>query len=294
MRQKKPQKRYANSLNTRFSAIVSIALPLFILGWIGVVESAQQGLDREMREGLTFTLNLEKKVTDEQALLLLDTLKTHPYLKDARYISPKEAAQELEKELGENPELVLGYNPLLPSVELHLKAVYTHPDSLPKVDSMIASLHGVDRLSYRADMFSTVHKRMNKIAYGLLVLTLLLFVIALIQINNTTQIMIYTKRFLIRSMSLLGAKHGLICRPFIGYSIGNGFLGSLLSLALFAGSLWAGEHYLQLSILHYTSWAHLAIIAIALVVIGIVLSSIAAFFATRRYIRMDRSRIVLS
>ena len=138
-----PKKR-KYSFHTRFIAIISIAIPLFILGWVGILESIQKGMEREMREGLTFTINLDKEMEGEKAEALSQELAQHKYIKEVRYISPAEAAKELEEELGENPELVLGHNPLLPSIELHLKAEYTDPDSLPLVDAYIASINGVD------------------------------------------------------------------------------------------------------------------------------------------------------
>ena len=133
-----PKKR-KYSFHTRFIAIISIAIPLFILGWVGVLESIQKGMEREMREGLTFTINLDKEMEGEKAEALSQELAQHRYIKEVRYISPAEAAKELEEELGENPELVLGHNPLLPSIELHLKAEYTDPDSLHSINKWSGS-----------------------------------------------------------------------------------------------------------------------------------------------------------
>ncbi len=287
-------KRKKYSLHTRFIAIISIALPLFILGWVGIVESIQKGMEREMREGLTFTINLDKEMIGDKAQKLCAHLSQNPYVKEAHYISPEEAAKELEAELGENPELVLGYNPLLPSIKLHLKAEYTHPDSLPLIDKYIASIEGVDQLSYRSDMFSIVDKRMDRVSYVLLLLTALLLLMAIIQINNTTHLMIYTKRFLIRSMTLIGARFSLICRPFLLYSLINGLWGGCIAILLLLGSLWGANLYMDQTLMHYVSPIHSAVVAIILPLLGMVLSLITALFATRRYIKMDGSRIVLS
>ena len=287
-----PKKR-KYSFHTRFIAIISIAIPLFILGWVGILESVQKGMEREMREGLTFTINLDKEMEGEKAEALSQELAQHKYIKEVRYISPAEAAKELEEELGENPELVLGHNPLLPSIELHLKAEYTDPDSLPLVDAYIASINGVDQLSYRLDMFSTVDKRMTKVSYLLLLLIGLLLLMAIVQVNNTTHLMIYTKRFLIRSMTLVGAKFGFICRPFLLYSLMNGLWGGCIAVALLLASLWGADRYMQQAT-SYISNLHCAVVMIALPLLGMLLSLITALFATRRYIRMDGGRMVLS
>lgn len=286
-------KRRKYSFHTRFIAIISIALPLFLLGWVGIIESIQKEMEREMREGLTFTINLDKEMEGEKAVALSQKLAQHRYIKEVRYISPEEAAKELEAELGENPEVVLGHNPLLPSIELHLNADYTHPDSLPLVDAYIESINGVDQLSYRSDMFGIVDKRMSRIAYALLFLIALLLLMAVVQINNTTHLMIYTKRFLIRSMTLVGAKFSLICRPFLLYSIMNGLWGGCIAVALLFASLWGADRYMQQAMDHLSN-IHCFIVVAALPLLGMLLSLITALFATRRYIRMDGGRMVLS
>lgn len=282
------------TFHTRFIAIVSIALPLFTLAWIGVVEAFQRGVDKESRENLTFLISLDKDFSQEQSTAFLHSLQRHSFVKDARYISPEDAAKELEQELGENPETVLGYNPLSPSIELHLKAEYTHPDSLPKVDALIEELKGVDKFMYRSDMFDIVYKRMEKSSYVLWAISLLLLIMAIIQINNTTHLMIYSKRFLIRSMTLLGAERGLICRPFIVYSMGNGLLGACFAIAFFFSSVVALDYYLHLPVFKYMGWGELGLIAAVMVLVGVLLSTLSSFFSTLRYIRMDKGRIVLS
>lgn len=291
-RQDIPKKKKA--FHTRFIAIISIALPLFTLAWIGIVEAFQRGVDQESRENLTFSITLNKELTDDEGREFLESLKQYPFLKDVRYISPEQSAKELEEELGENPEKVLGYNPLLPLVELHLRSEYTHADSLPKIDAIVTQLKGVEKFTYRSDMFDIVYDRMQKSSYILWALSVLLLIMAIIQINNTTHLMIYSKRFLIRSMTLLGADRGFVCRPFIIYSMGNGFWGGFLSVILFAASVAGLNYYLHLPVFKYISFVELGIIAGIMIVLGVLLSTVFSFFSTYHYIRMDRGRITLS
>ena len=151
----------------------------------------------------------------------------------------------------------------------------------------------MDQLSYRLDMFSTVDKRMTKVSYLLLLLIGLLLLMAIVQVNNTTHLMIYTKRFLIRSMTLVGAKFGFICRPFLLYSLMNGLWGGCIAVALLLASLWGADRYMQQAT-SYISNLHCAVVMVALPLLGMLLSLITALFATRRYIRMDGGRMVLS
>lgn len=254
----------------------------------------QLSLNQKVREDLSFSLDINEGVSQAKRNDLVLKLKQYPAVKEVRYISSEEAIKELESELGENPTSILGYNPLKDYIMVHLKAEYTSKDSLPQVEGFIESLDQVENLSYRSDMFSMVDQRMSKISLALLLFVGLLLLIALIQINNTTQIMIYSKRFLIRSMSLLGAKRFFICRPFIRYSVVNGLFGGMFALLFLAGSLWISDYYLHINILSYSTQLHLIIIGITLPLIGIILSALVAYFATRRYIRMDLSKITLS
>lgn len=294
MKSSTPTKKRRVFLHTRIVAIISIVLPLFVLGWIGVLELMQRSLQKNMREELTFTLILNKEMSESSIDKLTDSLKNEPSVKDVRYISPAAAAEELKSELGEDPVQVLGYNPLLPSIEVNLKSSYATSDSLPKVDSLIRSYHGVDNFSYKGEIISGLDNGIKRISQVLLIVMALMLLIAIIQISNTTHLAIYSKRFLIRSMTLLGAKYGLICRPFITYSVFNGLWGGILADIFVAGSLVGAQYYLSFDMMSYLSIMNLIILAVSLPVLGMLLSLITSSISTRRYIRMDGSKIVLS
>lgn len=286
-------RKHRLSLNTRVIAIISIALPLLILGWVVVIKLAQLQLDKQVREEVTFTLLLQADTTPEEAQALLQNISKEPFVKEAKYISPEMAAIELEKEMGENPQNVLGYNPLQPSIEVHLKAQYTSPEKLPAIDKQIRTWRGVDNLTYRGDMLEVVDMRLRQFSQILLILSGLLLLIAIIQVNNTTHLLIYTRRFLIRTMTLLGAKKMFISRPFIGYSVLNGFWGGLLATCLVGFSIWFLQHAQGPDLLQFLPHSHLMLLAVSLPAIGMILSAITAFFSTAKYIRMESGKLIL-
>lgn len=294
MSSKTPPKKVRVSLHTRFVAIVSIALPLFILSWIGILEAMRTGLEKQVREDVTFTLVLSREMGGKAIEKLTKSLEKEDCIKSVRYISPDDAAKELTEELGENPVKLLGYNPFYPSLEFNLNAQYTHRDSLPKVDSLIRSLNGVDNFTYRGEQLDNLDIGVKRISMILLGVIILMLLIAIVQINNTTHLAIYSRRFLIRSMTLLGARYSLICRPFLRYSIFNGLWGGLLANLLLAASLWGIYYYTGNVIVRHLTTPSLLLIGIGLPLLGMLLSLITALFSTRRYIRMDGSRIVLS
>lgn len=293
MANKRKQKRIKISLRTRTVAVVSIALPLLLLGWMAVLQVVQQGLQRQVHEEFTFTLLLEKDMAENRIDQLAGRLAKHPAVKEVVYISPDDAAQSIKEELKEDPVQVLGYNPFYPSLELKLHAAYANRDSLPKIDTFIQSLGGVDNFSYRSDLIDEVDAVLERLSLFLLVGVVLMLVIAFMQLSNTTHLLIYSRRFLIRSMTLLGAPFRLISRPIVRTTVYNGFLGGLLADVLVAFSLWLADKYLGDTLLAMLQWHHLAVIGIALPLLGIFLSLFTALAATRRYIRMDGSRIVL-
>lgn len=294
MKKKQPKPRHRSLVRTAIVAIVSIALPLFVLGWMGVVKAVQRGVERQVKQNMTFTLELEKSIDKEKGLKMALDLQQLACIASAHYVSPEEAAKELQEELGEDPTLVLGYNPLFPEIDLRLKAEYMAPDSLKKVDSLVRSLNGVKQFSYQKGMMESVNERMDQISWGLFAVMLVFLLIAVLQINNTTHMMIYAKRFLIRSMTLLGARFCFIRRPFVRRSVWNGFLASLLAIALLALSVWCVSRYTGEDLLAFITTEDMLYIGGALLALGIVLSWLGAIFATNRYIRMDSGKIALS
>lgn len=293
-KEKKMPKTKKTGSSIRWVAIVSITLPLFVIGWVALLELAQKKIEKEVKENLTFTLLLEENTNDTTAQALLQELSQERYVKEARYISPQEAAIELREELGEDPEMVLGYNPLLPSIEVHLHAQYAHPDSLVAIDRWAKSWDSVDSFSYRSDMLSSMEMHLDKVFFFLIIISTILLVIAIIQINNTTHLVIYSRRFLIRSMTLLGAKPFFIKRPFIAYSTTNGLIAGIVANMLITATLWLLFPNNLSQILAIFSPLHLAAVAVALPLAGLIVSMITSFFSTDKYIRMTGSKIILS
>lgn len=293
MGNKRKSKKVRVSLRTRTVAVVSIALPLVLLAWMVLLQIMQEGLRRQVQEDFTFTLLLEKDIPQSKVDALMGRLTRVPAVKEVSYISADSAAREVSEELQEDPVKVLGYNPFYPSLELNLHAQYANPDSLPKIDSLIRTMGGVDNFSYRSDLIGVLDSIIGRISIGLLVAVILMLLIAIIQMSNTTHLMIYARRFLIRSMTLLGAPYGLICRPILRTTVLNGLWGGLFADLLVALSVWASYNYTSLAIMHFLQWPYLLFIGVGLPLLGMLLSLITALIATRRYIRMDGSRIML-
>ena len=280
--------------SSRIIAIVCIALPLFLLGSIALLEVGKCHLEQSVREEMTFTVLLDPKTTDQDSIRLMRQVSQAPYVKDVTYITPAEAARQLEEEIGEDPVAVLGFNPLQPSLEVHLKSHYAVADSMAQIERDFASWGNVQTMSYRGDMLQMIDENMQHLSMILLIVSLILLIIAIIQVNSMTHIMIYSRRFLIRSMTLLGAKPSLIRKPFTTYSIFNGLWGGLLAVCMILGTLVYMTQRNPLLIESYLSYSEVAIILGGIICLGILLSWITASISTSRYIRMDGGRIVMA
>lgn len=280
--------------SSRIIAIVCIALPLFLLGSIALLEVGKCHLEQSVREEMTFTVLLDPKTTDQDSIRLMRQVSQAPYVKDVTYITPAEAARQLEEEIGEDPVAVLGFNPLQPSLEVHLKSQYAVADSMAQIERDFASWGNVQTMSYRGDMLQMIDENMQHLSMILLIVSLILLIIAIIQVNSMTHIMIYSRRFLIRSMTLLGAKPSLIRKPFTTYSIFNGLWGGLLAVCMILGTLGYMTQRNPLLIESYLSYSEVAIILGGIICLGILLSWITASISTSRYIRMDGGRIVMA
>ena len=280
--------------SSRIIAIVCIALPLFLLGSIALLEVGKYHLEQSVREEMTFTVLLDPETTAQDSIELMQQVRQAPYIKDVTYITPDEAARQLEEEIGEDPVAVLGFNPLQPSLEVHLKSQYAVADSMAQIESDFASWGNVQMMSYRGDMLQMIDENMQHLSTILLIVSLILLSIAIIQVNSMTHIMIYSRRFLIRSMTLLGAKPSLIRKPFTTYSIFNGLWGGLLATCMIAGTLFYMIQRNPLLLQSYLSYSEVAIILGGIICLGILLSWITASISTSRYIRMDGGRIVMA
>ena len=280
--------------SSRIIAIVCIALPLFLLGSIALLEVGKCHLEQSVREEMTFTVLLDPKTTAQDSIELMQQVQQAPYIKDVNYITPDEAARQLEEEIGEDPVAVLGFNPLQPSLEVHLKSQYAVADSMAQIESDFASWGNVQMMSYRGDMLQMIDENMQHLSTILLIVSLILLIIAIIQVNSMTHIMIYSRRFLIRSMTLLGAKPSLIRKPFTTYSIFNGLWGGLLATCMIIGLLCYMTQRNPLLLQSYLSYSEVAIILGGIICLGILLSWITASISTSRYIRMDGGRIVMA
>jgi cell division transport system permease protein len=280
----------ARTRTSSVSTVIGIALVLFMLGILGFLVMNAQALEQYFRENVRVELFLKRDLKEVDVMQFRKELDTEPFAKETRYVTADEAAEQLKNDLGEDFLGVLGSNPLLPSVELRLDAAYAQPDSMKWIVEHLQQDARVQEVAYNAAVVENIDANMGKLGLLVLGFTVLLLIIAVALINNTIRLSIYSRRFLIRTMHLVGATQWFIKRPFLGQSFWQGVVGSVLAMGLLAGALQLVRTFLP-DLLAFTEMPALALLFAGVVAIGLVISFISTWFAVGRYLRMNSEEL---
>lgn len=282
--------KHSRFFNMYLTTTISVAMVLFLIGLECVILLTAHTMMDRVRENLALTVVMNNNVNADEIARLKDVLEAVPYTQSFQFISKDDALQEHIKNLGEDPTKFLGYNPLMDSYELHLKADYACIDSIASVISQLSALPYVERVVYQEDIVKVLDSNVSEVSFGLLVCAAILLIIAWVLIVNTIRLHVYSKRFLINTMRLVGATQWVIRAPFIRRNVRMGVEAALLSLVVIAGLLFFAFRKLGVLLFDLT-WQNLAFIAAVVCASGIVITFFAALFATGRYVRMKTDKM---
>lgn len=283
---KQEEKYYRKRLQSSYiTTVVSIALVLFMLGLLGLIILHAKKLSDYVKENIGFSIIMKDNVKDAGIIKLQKILDAQVYVKSTKYVTKEEAAKEFAAELGEDFTTFLGYNPLLPTIEVRFKAEYANNDSLAVIKKKILEDSNVKEVFYQESLVDVVNKNVSKISFILLGFSLLLLVIAIALINNTIRLSVYSKRFLIRSMQLVGATRSFISRPFILVGILQGIIGSIITIFLLIGVIYLAQRELPELVSLHDIDMFLSLFGMV-ILLGILISWLSNYFAVRKYIRL--------
>ena len=279
------------SLFTVYStATLSVALVLFLVGLECLLLLSAHELMRHVRENVVLSVVLKDDCTTDEVARVDRLLKSASYCLDYRYISRDVALQEHIANLGEDPQKFLGYNPLTDSYEIRLRATYAQSDSIVKIEQGLLGMPFVDKVFYQQDVVKVLDKNLSEIALILFVVALALLLIALVLISNTIQLQVYSKRFLINTMRLVGATPWVIKWPLIRRNVRMGIEASLLALLLLSATYYYCQTRLGV-VLFPLIWQNIAFVTIMVFATGLIITFFASLAATNRYIRMKTSKM---
>jgi cell division transport system permease protein len=288
----KQEERYARRRlhSSYITTVVSISLVLFMLGLFGMIILHTKKLSDYMKENIGFSIIMKDNVREAGIIKLQKTMDAMPYVKSTEYITKEEAAREFTKEFGEDFTNFLGYNPLLPTIEVRFNADYANNDSLSIIKADILSNKNVKEVYYQESLVDAINKNVRKIGIIILGFTALLLFIAIALINNTIRLSVYSKRFIIRSMQLVGATHRFIRRPFIIKGVIQGIIGALIAILILMGIVYISQRQFP-DLINLEDINIFLILFGFVILLGVLISWLSNFFAVRKYIKIKTDNL---
>lgn len=270
--------------------VISVSLVLFLLGILGLILINAKELSDYFRESLSFSVMLDDNAREADIRMLQKDLDARPFVKSTEYVSKDLAARKMMEEMGEDFISFLGDNPLPPSIDVYLYAGYTSPDSVTKIEKYILEYPFVKEVYYQESLLFLINENVRKISIFLLIISSFLFLIAVTIINNTIRLSVYSKRFLIKTMQLVGATRAFIRKPFLYRSIYHGILAALISMTLLLGLLFLVEKEFY-KLFSFESTKLLLILGIVIIIIGILINIISTYFSVNRYLSISEDKL---
>lgn len=277
-------------LSSSVSVVISLSLVLFVIGLLGLVLINAQRLSNYVKENIGFTIMLKEGVNEIEIMNFQKILDAADFAKSSTFVSKEQATKDLQNDLGEDFVSFLGYSPLLASVDVKLNASYGNTDSLAVIKAELNDYPVVHTIFYQENLIDKLNSNVNRLSFFLLCFCLLLFVIAFALINNTIRLSVYSKRFLIRTMRLVGATNSFIQKPFLVKGIYQGIYSSIFAIFMLIGSIQLIQSETA-SILNITDLKIIGFIFILIFIFGFFLSWISTFFAVRKFIKQNESEL---
>lgn len=271
-------------------AVISIAMILFLIGLFACSTLLVQREIDKYKESVQVDINLKEDVTDANKAAISAYLKKQNFILKIEYVSKEVAAERFSRELGQNFMETLGYNPLYDAYWVSLKADYSNPEFIKEAKSAFLSLEGVQEVSYSELAVKTVGRTLKPITYGITILSLILLIVAFFIIDNTIRLMMYSQRFSIRSMQLIGANDWFIIKPFIVKSIIVGIISALVAILGLGFLIYLTNYKFSIEIL-YQDFVNLAFVAIGLILFGIIISIVSTYLAVNKYLKIKLDQL---
>ncbi|MFA5296903.1 MAG: permease-like cell division protein FtsX [Lutibacter sp.] len=279
----KYQKRRLRS--SYLSVIVSIALVLFLVGLLGLIVLKTNSITKHFKEKVAITVFLKDNAKDSDVEILQAELKKKEYTKSITYISKEEAAKIYSKDIGEDFLEFLGENPLKNAIDISLNSDFVTPEIMAEIEKDLVIRSIVSEVTYDKPLIELLSKNINRLSFWMLVFSALFTLIAVVLINGSIRLSVYSKRFTIKTMQMVGATKSFIRNPFIFQSVKLGIIGALVSivgLMLFISYLNKNIPELEL----FSDVNILVIVFVGIIGMGILITWLSTFFATQRFLNL--------
>lgn len=279
-------------ISSYFSVILSIFLVLFLLGSLSLFVINSKKISDNFRENIPMTIFFEKNTSKAELEKFGKKLEKHTYIKEHRFVSKEDAAKEHQETLGEDFVDYLGFNPLQDSYDIHLKGEYVVNDSIDIILKEFNANTAISDIKYDKQLVDLVNENVDKITKWVLIIAAFLTIISMLLINSSLRLLIFSSRFTIKTMQMVGATKRFIRRPFIRHSMKLGLIGSLLAImAITALTFYADSKLPDLNINPKEDYMPLVIVSCGILILGGIITSISTFFATQRFLNLKSDEL---
>lgn len=277
-------------ISSYFSVVISIALVLFLLGMLGLLVLNTKKVADHFKEQIALTVYLKDNAKEVEIEQLKKSLAMADYTKSTTYVSKEEAAEAHSKEIGEDFMEFLGYNPLQNSIDVYMNADFVSGEQVDAIAADLTSKNFVDEVVYDKPLIALLNENVKKISFWVLIASGVFTFIAVLLINSSIRLSVYSKRFIIKTMQMVGATKGFIRRPFIWQSVKLGIIGAIIALIGMAGALYyLNNSFPQLSLTSDVKL--LAALFIGIFLMGILITWLSTFFATSRFLNLKTDEL---
>ncbi|MFK7781929.1 cell division protein FtsX [Psychroserpens sp.] len=277
-------------ITSYFSVVISIALVLFLLGCLGLLVLNAKKVADHFREQVVVTIYLSDSAKQVEVDQLENTLAMAEYTKSTEYVSKEQAAELMKAETGEDFMDFVGYNPLQNSIDVYLKADYVTNETLDGITEELANKKFIEDITYDNDLVELMNNNVKKITFWVLLLSAIFTIIAVLLINSSIRLAVYSKRFIIKTMQMVGATKTFIRRPFVFKSVQLGVIGAIVALIGMGIVLYYLDQYFpELELLQKPILVGSLFVGIFL--LGVIITWISTFIATQRFLNLKTDQL---
>lgn len=277
-------------VSSYFSVVISIGLVLFLLGLLGLLVLNTKKVADHFKEQIAMTVYFKDTAKEVEIEQLKKSLALAEYTKTSTFVSKEEAAEMHSKEIGEDFMDFLGYNPLQNSIDLYMKADYVSPEQIDEIAADLTSKNFVDEVVYDKPLIALLNDNVKKISFWVLVISGVFTFIAVLLINSSIRLAVYSKRFIIKTMQMVGATKSFIRSPFIWQSVKLGVIGAVLALIGMGIVLYyLNSSFPELELLSDVKL--LTALFVGILLMGIFITWASTFFATSRFLNLKTDEL---
>lgn len=282
----KKQNRLISTFSAQITSTISVALVLLVLGVVALMGIAARSVTRDIKENMGFNIILAEDAADQAVNNLKQRLGQSPYVSSYSFFSADDALRQWQEDTGEDLSGVLDVNPFYGEFDVKVKELYANVDSIGAITETLKADPAVGEISVHTEMVETINRNIRSVAIVLIIIAATLLLISFMLINNTVRLTIYSRRFTIHTMKLVGATPGFIRKPFLINNIVHGIIAAVVASAILAGLLYY-SHSLDASVAYAVTWSDAAWVFAGILITGMLICFISALISTNRYLRLS-------